>query len=92
MWVISIITSIVTLISSIGTRLISGDNNIIYESIETNLKDNGIENYRDFNEFISKRINEIMEEGSMPKVTYDFEIEQSRKSFYVFDGFPELKS
>ena len=33
-----------------------------------------------------------MEEGSMPKVTYDFEIEQSRKSFYVFDGFPELKA
>lgn len=73
MWVISIITSIVTLISSIGTSLFGAGNNIPYESIESKLKENGIENYRDFNEFISKRINKIMEEESMPEVTYDFE-------------------
>ncbi|MDZ5253524.1 hypothetical protein [Clostridium sp. LIBA-8841] len=74
MWVISIITSIVTLISSIGTSLIGGGNKgITYESIETELRENGIENYRDLNEFISKRINEIMEEENMPEITYDFE-------------------
>lgn len=89
MWVISIITSIVTLISSIGTSLIGGGNNdITYESIETKLKENGIENYRDLNEFISKRINEIMEEGDVPEITYDFKsdiykgINQREKSGY----------
>ncbi|MDZ4993346.1 hypothetical protein GNF80_10265 [Clostridium perfringens] len=74
MWVISIITSIVTLISSIGTSLIGGGNNgITYESVKTELRENGIENYRELNEFISKRINEIIEEENMPEVTYDFE-------------------
>lgn len=89
MWVISIITSIVMLISSIGTSLIGGGNNdITYESIETKLKENGIENYRDLNEFISKRINEIMEEGDVLEINYDFKsdiykgINQREKSGY----------
>lgn len=73
MWVISIITSIVTLISSIGTSLFGAGNNIPYESIESKLKENGIENYRELNEFFMNRMKEIMEEGNMPKITYDFE-------------------